>query len=94
MPMSMILTRPELNLNQLFRIDKVKNALIGFSESALTSAEIEHKYQGYIEKEKETVNKSLNLEGLIIPESFNFEKVNSLSTEARQKFSKIRNYSL
>ena len=90
MPLSMILTRPEMNLNQLFKIDKVKNALSGFSDTALTSAEIEHKYKGYIEKEKDTVNKSINLEGLIIPESFDYEKVNSLSTEARQKFLKIR----
>lgn len=90
MPLSMILTRPELNLNQLFRIDKIKNALSNFSESALTSAEIEHKYQGYIEKERQTAEKSLNLEGLIIPDTFNYDKVNSMSTESRQKLSKIR----
>jgi len=90
MPLSMILTRPELNLEILNRIDKVKDAFQSFSSSALESAEIEHKYQGYIAKEKETANKSLNLEGLIIPDSFNYEKVNSLSTESRQKLSKIR----
>jgi tRNA uridine 5-carboxymethylaminomethyl modification enzyme len=61
-----------------------------FHSSALTSAEIEHKYQGYIEKEQDVVNKSLSLEELIIPDTFNYEKVNSLSTESRQKFSKIR----
>lgn len=90
MPLSMILTRPELNLELLYGIDKVKQAFQSFSSSALESAEIEHKYQGYIAKEKETANKSLNLEGLMIPESFNYEKVNSLSTESRQKLSKIR----
>lgn len=90
MPLSMILTRPELNLEILSRIDKVKEAFQSFSSSALESAEIEHKYQGYIAKEKETANKSLNLEGLMIPDSFNYEKVNSLSTESRQKLSKIR----
>jgi tRNA uridine 5-carboxymethylaminomethyl modification enzyme len=90
MPLSMILTRPELNLNQLFSIDKIKRALSGFSESSLSSAEIEHKYQGYINKERETAEKSLNLEGLIIPESFNYDKVNSMSTESRQKLTKVR----
>jgi tRNA uridine 5-carboxymethylaminomethyl modification enzyme len=72
------------------RIEKVRSTFDTFSFSALSSAEIEHKYQGYIEKEQDVVNKSLSLEELIIPETFNYEKVNSLSTESRQKFTKIR----
>lgn len=90
MPLGMILTRPELGIEDFMDIEKVKQAFEKFSSSALESAVIEHKYQGYIAKEKDTVQKSLNLEGLIIPESFNYEKVNSLSTESRQKLSKIR----
>ena len=90
MPLGMILTRPELGIEDFMEIDKVKQAFEKFSASALESAVIEHKYQGYIAKEKDTAQKSLNLEGLIIPESFNYEKVNSLSTESRQKLSKIR----
>lgn len=89
-PLGMILTRPQVSLEELKSIDKIKVALDKYSESAISSAEIEHKYQGYIEKEKETVLKSLNLEELVIPDSFDFGKVNSISTEARQKFSKIR----
>ncbi len=85
-----ILTRPQISLEQLKTIEKIKNAFSKFSVSSLTSAEIEHKYKGYIEKEQETVDKSQNLEGLIISEAFNYDKVNSLSTESRQKFSKIR----
>ncbi|MBL7788522.1 MAG: tRNA uridine-5-carboxymethylaminomethyl(34) synthesis enzyme MnmG [Chitinophagales bacterium] len=90
MPLGMILTRPELGIEDFMEIEKVKQAFEKFSASALESAVIEHKYQGYIAKEKDTAQKSLNLEGLIIPESFNYEKVNSLSTESRQKLSKIR----
>lgn len=90
MPLGMILTRPELGIEDFMEIEKVKQAFEKFSSSALESAVIEHKYQGYIAKEKDTAQKSLNLEGLIIPESFNYEKVNSLSTESRQKLSKIR----
>ena len=90
MPLGMILTRPELGIEDFMVIEKVKQAFEKFSASALESAVIEHKYQGYIAKEKDTAQKSLNLEGLIIPESFNYEKVNSLSTESRQKLSKIR----
>jgi tRNA uridine 5-carboxymethylaminomethyl modification enzyme len=90
MPMANILTRPQVSLENLMRLEKVKSAFEVFSFSALTSAEIEHKYQGYIEKEQDVVNKSLSLEELIIPDTFNYEKVNSLSTESRQKFSKIR----
>jgi tRNA uridine 5-carboxymethylaminomethyl modification enzyme len=90
MPLGMILTRPELAIEDFMEIDKVKQAFEKFSPSALESAVIEHKYQGYIAKEKDTAQKSLNLEGLIIPETFNYEKVNSLSTESRQKLSKIR----
>jgi tRNA uridine 5-carboxymethylaminomethyl modification enzyme len=89
-PLGMILTRPQVSLEDLKSIDKVKVALANYSESAITSAEIEHKYQGYINKEKETAQKSLNLEELIIPDSFKFENLNSISIEARQKLIKIR----
>ena len=71
-------------------IDKIKQVFESFSSSSLTSAEIEHKYQGYIHKEQETVDKSLKLEELMIPDNFDFNKVNSISIEARQKFTKIR----
>lgn len=89
-PLAMILTRPQVSMEALMTLDKVKVVFDNFSLSAIISAEIEHKYQGYIDKEKETVQKSFNLEELVIPENFNYEKVNSISTEALQKFSKIR----
>ncbi len=48
------------------------------------------KYDTYIEKEKELVSKMSQLEDLIIPDNFNYEKLVSLSNEARQKFTKIK----
>ena len=56
----------------------------------LEQAEIQLKYDVYIEKEKELVKKMSSLEDLIIPESFNYDKLNALSTEARQKLGTIK----
>jgi len=56
----------------------------------LEQAEIQMKYDVYIQKEKELVGKMSTLEEQIIPESFNYDKILSLSNEARQKFNKIR----
>ncbi len=53
-------------------------------------AEIQVKYDVYIEKEKELVKKMEGLESLMIPETFNYEKLHAISTEARQKLAKIK----
>ncbi len=49
------------------------------------SVEIAVKYAGYIERERKTADKIMRLENLAIPENFDFDKVNSLSIECRQK---------
>lgn len=89
MPFAQILTRPELDIDFFYQIPKIKQAFQNFSTSSIQSAVIEHKYQGYIQKEQETANKSKNLEDLRIPDHFDYSKVSSLSTEARQKLTKI-----
>jgi tRNA uridine 5-carboxymethylaminomethyl modification enzyme len=61
-----------------------------FDQNALEQSEIQLKYQTYIDKERELVEKMNKLEDLIIPEEFNYAKLVSLSTEARQKFERIR----
>ena len=71
-------------------VPKVKEALSGFDRETLEQAEIQIKYETYIEKEKELVAKMSQLEDLIIPDNFNYEKLVSLSNEARQKFTKIK----
>ena len=53
-------------------------------------AEIQVKYSGYIEKEKNHADKLTRLEDMIIPDNFDFDKIKSLSIEAKQKLNKIR----
>jgi tRNA uridine 5-carboxymethylaminomethyl modification enzyme len=86
-----ILLRPEITLkNMISSISPINEQLKDFSEEALEQAEIQIKYEVYIGKEQEMVKKMGLLENQIIPESFNYESVSSLSNEARQKFKKIR----
>ena len=86
-----VLLRPMVGLKQMINyIPKVKELLSDFDNETLEQAEIQIKYETYIEKEKELVSKMSQLEDLIIPDSFNYEKLVSLSNEARQKFTKIK----
>jgi tRNA uridine 5-carboxymethylaminomethyl modification enzyme len=86
-----VLLRPMIGLNEMMNsIVKVKESLSGFDNETLEQAEIQIKYDTYIEKEKELVSKMSQLEDLVIPDNFNYEKLVSLSNEARQKFTKIK----
>jgi len=86
-----VLLRPMVYLQEMINaVPKVKEALSGFDRETLEQAEIQIKYETYIEKEKELVAKMSQLEDLIIPDNFNYEKLVSLSNEARQKFTKIK----
>jgi tRNA uridine 5-carboxymethylaminomethyl modification enzyme len=86
-----VLLRPMVGLKDMINhIPKLKEALAGFDSETLEQAEIQVKYDTYIEKEKELVSKMSQLEDLIIPDNFNYEKLVSLSNEARQKFTKIK----
>ena len=86
-----LILRPMIGLKDMItHIPKMKEALAGFSAETLEQAEIQVKYETYIEKEKELVVKMSQLEDLIIPDNFNYEKLVSLSNEARQKFTKIK----
>jgi len=85
-----ILLRPGMDiLSMKNRVQKIANAL-DFSAEILEQAEIQIKYEVYIEKENELVKKMSQLEDLVIPEAFDYTKLVSLSSEARQKFNKIR----
>lgn len=86
-----LVLRPNISLNQLItNNDGLKEILTGMDNEILEQAEIQIKYDTYIEKEKELVSKMSQLEDLVIPDNFNYEKLVSLSNEARQKFTKIR----
>jgi tRNA uridine 5-carboxymethylaminomethyl modification enzyme len=88
---SQLLLRPSVFLKDLIgAIPEVKNSLELYGDTVLEQAEIQLKYDVYIEKEKELVNKMSQLENLVIPENFNYQKLVSLSNEAKQKFIKIQ----
>lgn len=86
-----ILLRPDVNLKDMCSYIAGLSDAIGEVDSlSLEQAEIQAKYETYIEKEKELVKKMASLEDMIIPDSFNYDKLTALSTEARQKLTKIR----
>lgn len=86
-----ILLRPNINIQELVeQIPILKAEIGGLNPLSLQQAEIQAKYDVYIEKERELALKMTNLEDLIIPDSFSYDKLNALSTEARQKLEKIK----
>ena len=94
--MAKVLARPNITVASLMEIPSVKEFVqrkqLGKEE--LESTEIEIKYAGYIEKEKNNADKLNRLEDIRIPENFNYDKLTSLSFESREKLKKIRPTSL
>lgn len=85
-----ILTRPNMTLERLEAIDSIKEVASTYKEEVREQAEINIKYKGYIEKEKENVAKLNRLETIKIPEDFDYSKITSLSAEAKQKMAKVK----
>jgi tRNA uridine 5-carboxymethylaminomethyl modification enzyme len=86
-----VLLRPNIGLKELInQIPNLVKEVNCTDDLVLEQVEIQTKYEVYIEKEKELVLKMAALEDLIIPDSFNYEKLSALSAEAKQKFIKIK----
>jgi len=85
-----ILTRPNMTLEKLDEIDFISEISSGYDDEVREQAEVNIKYRGYIEKEKENVAKLNRLENIKIPDDFDYSKISSLSAEAKQKMSNIR----
>lgn len=86
-----LVLRPNIGLSQIAIYSSIlHNALLPFTKEEIEQAEIQVKYERYIEKEQELVVKMSQLENAIIPEVFDYDKVQALSNEALQKFKKIR----
>ncbi|MDB5191599.1 MAG: mnmG [Segetibacter sp.] len=93
--LSQLLLRPNVELQGLITSSNtIQQSMEPFDKETLEQAEIQLKYDVYINKEKELVDKMSQLEELVIPDSFNYDKIMSLSNEARQKFNKIRPHTL
>ena len=76
---------PTADLDSEFMAQKVDS---NYRKEILDSSEIALKYKGYIERERQLADKIMRLENLSIPENFDFDRVESLSIECRQKLKK------
>jgi tRNA uridine 5-carboxymethylaminomethyl modification enzyme len=86
-----LILRPGIDLISLSTyIQPLSTALQSFSKEAIEQAEIQVKYERYIEKEEELVQRMSDMENMIIPDVFDYNKVQALSSEALQKFLKIK----
>ena len=89
--LSKTLLRPGIELNELAsHLPALKTKLKNFSSDILEQASIQVKYEIYIEKEKELVERMSQLEDLKIPETFDYKKIQALGNEAREKLTKIK----
>jgi tRNA uridine 5-carboxymethylaminomethyl modification enzyme len=86
-----IILRPNVSLPNLREnIPAVNASLKNFVEETIEQAEIQVKYQVYINKEKELVQRMSQMEDLSIPNQFDYSKIVALGVEAREKLMKIK----
>ena len=92
MKMFKIASRPQLDFNDVRQFPGVNDFIIDNSidNEIIEQTEIHVKYAGYIEKEKNNADKLNRLENIIIPQNFDYNKIKSLSFEAREKLSSIQ----
>ena len=86
-----LILRPQVNIQTLAKVlPELKAKVAEFSDETVESCEIQIKYAGYIKRERMEAAKLQRLDQIRIPDTFNYEEVQSLSTEARQKLSHIQ----
>lgn len=86
-----IILRPNVDLPSLVKyIPALASALANFNKDSIEQAEIQIKYERYIEKEQEIATRMSQMENTQIPDSFDYDRVAALSNEALQKFKRIR----
>ncbi|MBK7958030.1 MAG: tRNA uridine-5-carboxymethylaminomethyl(34) synthesis enzyme MnmG [Bacteroidetes bacterium] len=91
MKLKTILTRPDVELMEMIeQIPQVKENLARFDREDIKTAEIEIKYEGYIVKENEQVEKQKRLEDMKLRDSLDYREIKSLSLEAVEKLQKVR----
>ena len=89
--MEKILLRPNVGLKEMMlSVPDISASFSQFSSEALKQAEIQVKYQVYIDKEKDLVERMRQLEDLEIPEQFDYQRIVSLGAEAREKLNRMR----
>lgn len=92
--MSSIITRPQIEISDLLRLDSDLNKLADDLQmehpDIVSQAEILMKYEGYISREEEQAHKMNRLEDVAIPVDMDFKSMLSLSSEAKEKLTKIK----
>ncbi len=87
-----VFSRPQIDLNDMIQFAKVSDYISNsnLDQEILEQSEIQVKYSGYIEKERNNAEKLTRLEDVKIPENFDYSKIKSMSIEAIQKLTKIK----
>lgn len=87
-----VFSRPQIELEDILKFEKVQNYIQenDLDKEIIEQAEIQVKYSGYIEKERNNAEKLIRLEDIKIPANFDYRKIKSMSIEAKQKLSNIR----
>jgi tRNA uridine 5-carboxymethylaminomethyl modification enzyme len=82
-----LLRRPDISVRDLLFLDEV---LAGLDGVVLDQLEIETKYEGYIKRQLEQVERFRKTENVLIPEGFDYLKASGLSTEVREKLNRVK----
>lgn len=86
-----VLSRPHVTLEGMCdSLPGLKEELSAYSPESFSQAEVTIKYAGYIEKEQEMVDKMNRLEALKLPRGIQYDEINALSAEAREKLAELR----
>lgn len=86
-----LIKRPNIGLSTFLNLDNdLSSYLRSFSKDEIEQAEIQIKYDSYLQKEQQMVEKMSNMEHFKIPSTFNYFDITALSAEGKQKLSKIR----
>lgn len=86
-----LLKRPNIGITDILLMDRdLADSLSSYTKEVLEQAEIQVKYQSYIEKEQQLVDKMRHMEDYKIPESFDYTAIPALSAEGKQKLNKVQ----
>jgi tRNA uridine 5-carboxymethylaminomethyl modification enzyme len=86
-----LLTRPHLDWTHIRSMSNTFNDhLMNYADETLEQAEIQIKYEGYIEREQEHASKLNRLEDLLIPTNIDYNSMKSISIEAKEKLVSIQ----
>ena len=90
--LSKILSRPSISFNHIINANSLKSFFTEnpIDEEAIEQVEISLKYEGYIQKEQDSVEKFNRLEEIRVPENFDYNKIKSISSEGREKLTQIQ----